>query len=183
MNPSEAKDIINILVATYPNAYKDQQSGTFDMIAKLWYSKFKNIDVKIVKRALFDAITEKTDNFPPAIGQVAQNIRDRISVFDAESQWENVMWIVRNVPEGLHKAPAKYLDSVSQMFVDEYYLRNLKNTSISEFDRKAFLDRYRKLQDDTERKAIDTGNILLMSTEGKLAQIGMTVKAIDVKHK
>ena len=70
MNIKEAKEIINVLVASYPNTYKDFTEEQFSLMAKLWADAFKNIPAALVKKALTVVMYNQTSNFAPNIGMV-----------------------------------------------------------------------------------------------------------------
>ena len=184
MNIKEAKEIINVLVASYPNTYKDFTEDQFSLMAKLWTDAFKNIPSALVKKALTVVMYNQTSNFAPNIGMVNAELRNIITVFDAQKEWDNVMWIVHNVTEKLHKAPKSYLDEISQSIVDETYLRKLKEDSkYCEFERNNFIKRYNEEKDWRERKAIETGNLSLMCSESKMQELGITrTSELAIEH-
>ena len=184
MNIKEAKEIINVLVASYPNTYKDFTEEQFSLMAKLWADAFKNIPSALVKKALTVVMYNQTSNFAPNIGMVNAELRNIITVFDAQKEWDNVMWIVHNVTEKLHRAPKSYLDEISQSIVDETYLRKLKEDSkYCEFERNNFIKRYNEEKDWRERKAIETGNLSLMCSESKMQELGITrTSELAIEH-
>ena len=184
MNIKEAKEIINVLVASYPNTYKDFTEEQFSLMAKLWTDAFKNIPAALVKKALTVVMYNQTSNFAPNIGMVNAELRKIITVFDAQKEWDNVMWIVHNVTEKLHRAPKSYLDEISQSIVDETYLRKLKEDSkYCEFERNNFIKRYNEEKDWRERKAIETGNLSLMCSESKMQELGITrTSELAIEH-
>ena len=184
MNIKEAKEIINVLVASYPNTCKDFTEDQFSLMAKLWADAFKNIPAALVKKALTVVMYNQTSNFAPNIGMVNAELRNIITVFDAQKEWDNVMWIVHNVTEKLHRAPKSYLDEISQSIVDETYLRKLKEDSkYCEFERNNFIKRYNEEKDKRERKAIETGNLSLMCSESKMQELGITrTSELAIEH-
>ena len=184
MNIKEAKEIINVLVASYPNTCKDFTEDQFSLMAKLWADAFKNSPAALVKKALTVVMYNQTSNFAPNIGMVNAELRNIITVFDAQKEWDNVMWIVHNVTEKLHRAPKSYLDEISQSIVDETYLRKLKEDSkYCEFERNNFIKRYNEEKDKRERKAIETGNLSLMCSESKMQELGITrTSELAIEH-
>lgn len=184
MNIKEAKEIINVLVASYPNTYKDFTEEQFALMAKLWTDAFKNIPAALVKKALTVVMYNQTSNFAPNIGMVNAELRNIITVFDAQKEWDSVMWIVHNVTEKLHRAPKSYLDEISQSIVDETYLRKLKEDSkYCEFERNNFIKRYNEEKDRRERKAIETGNLSLICSESKMHALGITrTSELAIEH-
>lgn len=184
MNIKEAKEIINVLVASYPNTYKDFTEEQFALMAKLWADAFKNIPAALVKKALTVVMYNQTSNFAPNIGMVNAELRNIITVFDAQKEWDSVMWIVHNVTEKLHRAPKSHLDEISQSIVDETYLRKLKEDSkYCEFERNNFIKRYNEEKDRRERKAIETGNLSLMCSESKMQALGITrTSELAIEH-
>lgn len=184
MNIKEAKEIINVLVASYPNTYKDFTEEQFALMAKLWTDAFKNIPAALVKKALTVVMYNQISNFAPNIGMVNAELRNIITVFDAQKEWDSVMWIVHNVTEKLHRAPKSYLDEISQSIVDETYLRKLKEDSkYCEFERNNFIKRYNEEKDRRERKAIETGNLSLICSESKMHALGITrTSELSIEH-
>lgn len=170
--------LLRLLVASYPHVYKDYDENQLAFTVALWDDAFKNIPDEVVEKALRKCMYESASAFPPTIGMVNHQIRRMLSHFDAEGQWEKILWIVRNVPEGLHKAPGKYLDEISQDMVDERYLRRLKER-VSDHDHKSFIDRYNELKEKREAEAVETGNLLLIATEEEVKQIGVQYKRIE----
>lgn len=172
------ENVVKYLVAAYPHVYKDYDENQLRFTVSIWQDAFKNLPDNVVEKAVKKAVYENKTNFPPSIGMVNFTIRRMLSHFDAEGQWEKVLWIVRNVPEGLHKAPGKYLDEVSQDIVDERYLRRLKDR-VSDHDHKTFIDRYNELKEKREEEAVETGNLLLIASEEEVKQIGVQHKRIE----
>jgi hypothetical protein len=175
MNEAEAKEVVKVLISSYPAMYKEHSKEQLELMAKVWASGFKNVPASIVKKALFQVMLESESPYPPVIGQITAEIKKQYSVLDADKQWDMLMWIVRNVSEQLHLAPKKYMDAISQQIVGEQYIRKLKSDSkYCEFEKNNFLKRYNTLKADAEREAINTGNLLLMSNEEKLQSLGVT---------
>ena len=186
MNKQEAKEIIKVLVEINPNTFKDFTKDGLEIMTAMWADAFKNIPYGIVKKALVSVMYQPRQYIAPAqyIGLVNAEIKSTYSKFNAVSEWDNVMWIVHNVTEKLHRAPKSYLDEISQSIVDETYLRKLKEDSkYCEFERNNFIKRYNEEKDRRERKAIETGNLSLMCSESKMQALGITrTSELAIEH-
>ena len=184
MTLDETKSLINILTTQYPNFYSKFAQEDFDLLAGLWFHAFKNVPYILVRRGLVQYMEESETGFPPPIGMVMANIKSAISDLSAEEQWDLVMHIVRDVPDMIHRAIPKYLDEIAQDLVDPNYIRSLKegraNVSV---EHSHFLKRYNERKSEKEREAIKSGNLLLVSNEQKLAQLGIAKNDLLIEHK
>lgn len=177
MNRSETKVIINILFTAYPNTYKNYTEEQAKLLGSIWYATFKNIPVDLVKRALNEVIKKRRSEFAPPLGEVNARLKQYVSVLDAEAQWNNVMFIVRECQEQRHIACRKYLDDIAQTIVNEYYIRRIQEGRVNTgVEHSLFINQYNKLKEEAEDRAIETGNLLLISNEKQLARVGIALK-------
>ena len=72
MTPEESAQILAVLTAAYPNAYKNLSSEEAATVAMVWASQFANDPVDIVFMALQKAIS--TSKYPPTIYEVKENM-------------------------------------------------------------------------------------------------------------
>ena len=184
MTQEEAKQILRVLQLTYPSSYRNLTKDDAELLTRLWAKHFRNIPIQFVHEAIEEYLDEDHE-FAPNIGHIMTAVKRKITIFDADLQWEWVMYIVRNVTEKLHRAPEKYLDRISQDIVDEYYLKALKEGRTKpEFEKAEFVKRYNKLKELAEKDAVKTGNLLLMSTEQKLQALGIDTDTLPrIEHK
>lgn len=176
MNKKEAKEVVNAIVTAQPALFKDYTDEQFALLAGLWADAFKNIPYGMVKKSLVSVLYKQKGYIAPVqyIAHVNDDLKATYSSFNAEREWENLMWIVRNVSEKLHRAPEKYLDEISQEIVDEYYIRKLKmDSKYCEFEHGNFVKRYTEEKEARERKAIETGNLALMCSDEKMQELGL----------
>ena len=185
MNKEESRDVVKAIISFYPGMYKDYSKEQLELMTGVWSTAFKNVPAQIVKKAVLQFMSESESPYPPAIGQISAQIKRTFSELDAEQQWERLMYIVRNVCERLHRAPATYMDEIGQKIVNEDYIRRLKNSNTTSVDIEHgnFIKRYNTLKEEREREAIQTGNLMLIASENKLSQLGVHINEMQIEHK
>lgn len=74
MNKLETLKILAVLQAAYPNFYKNIGSADLEGIANLWCEMFASDTYDDVGTAVKMLIATKTNTFPPAIGEIKEQI-------------------------------------------------------------------------------------------------------------
>ena len=175
MNLDEAKKVMNVLYTNYPQYYKDFKPENFDMQARIWAMAFENISVNLVKKALAMVLAEDKSGFPPAPGKVREKLSSKITVYNAEKEWAEIEYIVRNVPEGYWRR-LQQCDDITKKIVTEYDIRTWKDVPGAMVKAMPdFIRRYNRLKEDAETQAIESGNLLAISNEERLTALGVTI--------
>lgn len=90
MTKEETRQIVKVIISTYPMTYKNvSQEDTKNMIY-VWYEVFKEYDITTVLMALKSAIANDTKGFPPAPGQIMAIIKSFKRVSGEEKQMNGI---------------------------------------------------------------------------------------------
>ena len=166
MTLEQAKAVMNVLYIAYPNSYKNWKPAQTALAPKLWAKHFQNVPVELVMLAI-DKFIDTDSAFAPSLGEIMTIVKDSISVYDADSAWSQIEWIVRNVPENYFRN-LKQLDDIAQKLVKESDIRRFKEEGgAMEKARYGFIQRYNKMRAEREDTAIKTGNLELIADTSK----------------
>ena len=171
MTRDEAKRIIRIIAATYPNYYKTQQrlSDAVDV----WAMIFAHDSADIVNAALA-VYMSRSNEFAPTPGQLKDIIyrelnRDEPSEIEA---WNMVAKAIRNGTYGAEEEFEKLPDSVKKAIGSPSYLRDLAitedlNVSVESSN---FFKRYRVIVERKKEEALMPAAIRELLTSKKLIE-------------
>ena len=105
MTVNESKNILRIITATYPNAYKDSPQRLKDAIT-VWAVIFKDVPYEAVENALYTYI-DSDNGFPPAPGQI-KSILYRVQNQDELSEGDAWNLVQRALSNGLYGAQEEF---------------------------------------------------------------------------
>ena len=75
MTIDDVGEIVDLLIAAYPQFYAKKSDKELDTVMDLWATMFVNEDVRLVKAAVKSFIEADEKGFPPVIGQIKAKIR------------------------------------------------------------------------------------------------------------
>lgn len=184
MTKEEMSNILNILYVAYPNSFKGWTKDQYQVAANLWFDCFKQVPYKIVTAAVKKEISTNRTSFAPSIGEIMYHVRNLVSVYDAESQFEEICYIVRTVDfEGIVDA-VKRLDPITRTIINSRDIQRLKSAAGSlERERPRFTAAYNKIKDQKEEDAVRSGNMLSISNPERLASLGVTEASAQIEQK
>ena len=184
MTLEETRTILNILFVAYPNSYKGWEDGHRDAAKKLWWGMFQHIPYEIVMKAVKQEISENRTNFAPSVGQIMFRVKELISVYDADAAWSEVCYIVRAVDfEGI-PAAVRGLDDISRQIVTSGDIQRMKETTGAlDKEKPRFYAMYAKLKGNKEAEAVETGNLISISSTEKLLSLGAKQSELQIEMK
>ena len=183
MTKDEAKQIINVLFVAYPTSYNGWKESRFGVFADLLAETFKNVPAAIVSRAIKTEIAQNRTNFAPSIGEVMYTVKELISVYDADSAWDEICYIVRMVDIEDVSKTLQGLDDVTRQIYTTRDIQRMKNTSGSlDREKSHFVAMYNKLKDKKETEAVESGNFLSISNEERLLSLGVSKNVLRIDH-
>lgn len=183
MNKEETKRLINVLYVAYPSTYNGWKESRFNVFADLMAETFKNVPVEVVMKAIKKEIAENRTNFAPSIGEIMYQVKNLISVFDADAQWDEVAYIVRAVNFEDVPQAVRTLDKISQGIVSSRDIQRMKETAgAMDRERPRFIAAYNREKEKREAEAVETGNLLAISDENRLTAIGAEKQALQIGH-
>ena len=179
MTIEETKTIMNVLFVSYPNSFKGWTDGQFATAKNLWFEMFKHVPYPVMNKAIRKSIGSNRTNFAPSIGEVMYQVKELLSIYDANTAWEDVCYIVRSVDiEDVTKS-VKALDTIAQKIITTQDIQRMKNVPGSmDKERPSFIATYNRMKDGRESEAIETGNLMSITTKTKL--LGLGVKQADI---
>lgn len=184
MTQEETKTIMNILFVSYPASYKDWTKGQFSTASNLWYEMFKTIPYRIMETAVKKELAANRTNFAPSIGEIMFQVKDLISVLDANTAWENICYIVRTVDFEKIPEAVRGLDEISRKIVTSRDIQKMKESSRAmDSFRPTFLSAYNREKDKRETAAVETGNLLSISSKEKMLQLGANPAELQIEMK
>ena len=184
MTQDEMSKIMNILFVSYPATFRDWKEGQFATAKNLWFEMFKTIPYEIVMRAVKNEIAQNRTNFAPSIGEIMYRVKELISVYDSDSAWDEICYLVRMVDiEDVPKA-IQGLDDISKQIYSTRDIQRMKNTAGAlEKEKPHCLSLYSKLKDRKESEAVEKGDLLSISSDTRLATLGVSKSALQIDHK
>jgi hypothetical protein len=181
MTYNEARAVLNVLFVAYPATYRDWKKDQYKYLTALYAETFKNVPAGVVAKAIKRILATNRTNFAPSIGEVVYRVKELISVYDPDSAWEDVCYIVRvvdfeNIPSAL-----KGLDDIAQKIVTSRDIQRMKESSkeLSSF-KYTFISAYNKEKDKKESAAVDSGDLMSISSKERVLQISR-YKAPDLQ--
>ena len=161
MTEKEVRDILNVLFVAFPGSYRDWSKQQTDLAVRLWMRHFQNLPAQAVAEAVDRYICRNTA-FAPSIGQIISIIKESYTAFNADREWDYIVYLVRYVDEGyynkLQERPiTKNLISASDI---RAYKEGFKSMDT---DRARFIRRYNEQKEKLEEEAIRSGDLSLMS--------------------
>ena len=184
MTKDEMRSVLNIFYVTYPASYEKWSRNQFAIANDVWLDFFKNIPYEIVMRAVKKELSENRTNFAPSIGEIMYRVKDLISVYDSDSAWDEICYLVRMVDiEDVPKA-IQGLDDISKQIYSTRDIQRMKNTAGAlEKEKPHFISLYSKLKDRKETEAVEKGDLLSISNDSRLATLGVSKSALQIDHK
>ena len=184
MTKDEMRSVLNIFYVTYPASYEKWSRNQFAIANDVWLDFFKNIPYEIVMRAVKSELSENRTNFAPSIGEIMYRVKELISVYDSDSAWDEICYLVRMVDiEDVPKA-IQGLDDISKQIYSTRDIQRMKNTAGAlEKEKPHFISLYSKLKDRKEAEAVENGNLLSISNDSRLAALGISKSALQIEHK
>lgn len=108
MTREETAACLSVLKAAYPMFYNKMKTNDAVQVVDLWSTMFANDDVNVVKFAIYKLIEEHTD-FPPAIADVKNKIKELVSISSGEPTDEELWSILRNaITNGYYGAESEF---------------------------------------------------------------------------
>lgn len=180
MTQEEMRNVMNVLFVSYPASFRDWTEGQFTTAKNLWYDMFKTIPYPVMMKAIKKSIGSNRTNFAPSIGEVMYQVKELLSIYDANTAWEDVCYIVRSIDiEDVPKS-VKALDAIAQKIITTQDIQRMKNVPGSvDKERPSFIATYNRMKDGRESDAIETGNLMSITNETKL--LGLGVKQADIQ--
>lgn len=184
MTKDEMRSVLNIFYVTYPASYEKWSRNQFAIANDVWLDFFKNIPYEIVMMAVKSELSENRTNFAPSIGEIMYRVKELISVYDSDSAWDEICYLVRMVDiEDVPKA-IQGLDDISKQIYSTRDIQRMKNTAGAlEKEKPHFMSLYSKLKDRKEAEAVENGNLLSISSDSRLAALGISKSALQIEHK
>lgn len=128
MTPQETKRVLAVLAAAYPQFYANKPKADIDIAVNLWARQFADTDYNLVGAAVDAFIASDTKGFPPAIGQIKEQIMrmyERENGLPSETEaWAMVKRAVRNGYYGYPKEWAKLPKIVQECIGEKEMLRD-----------------------------------------------------------
>lgn len=124
MTERETVQILAILRAAYPAFYGKQGDADVTAAVNLWQTCFADEPYELVSAAVTALIKTRTSTFPPAVGEVTEQIRliARLDELTAMEAWALVSDALRGSAydskrlfDGLHPAVQRVVGSPSQL--------------------------------------------------------------------
>jgi hypothetical protein len=184
MTLEEMSKIMNILYVSYPATFRDWKEGQFTTAKNLWFEIFKMIPYSIVMKAVKQEISENRTNFAPSVGQIMFRVKELISVYDADTAWSEVCYIVRTVDfEGI-PAAVKGLDDISRQIITSRDIQRMKESAGAlDKERPRFFAMYSKLKDTKEAEAVESGDLISISSNDRLLSLGVKQSELQIEMK
>ena len=183
MTLEEAKQIINVLWVNYPQTYKDYSAEQFDATASLWARKFSGFQTKLVMKAV-DRYMDSPERFAPNVGQIKDIIREMITIYDAEAQWCIIEFCVRSLPEGYSRYMREHLDPIAKELIWSGDVARFKETSgAMDKHRPRFMKEYEAEKRKVEEKAMETGDLMSITSPERIAELGLQPKDLQIEMK
>lgn len=93
MTNKNIKSILALLIANYPNSFKNVEKQDMDLIFKTWETQFKNYTLDDVFNAIMAIIANDTSGFAPSIGKIKDELNKKYkdSVMSDEKAWSIVL--------------------------------------------------------------------------------------------
>lgn len=172
MTYDETRAVLNVLFVAYPATYRDWKPDQYKYLTALYAETFKNIPAGIVTRAIKRILANNRTNFAPSIGEVVYQVKNLVSIYDANSAWEEVCFIARTVDFENVPSALKGLDDIAQKIVKSRDIQRMKDSS-GDLDtfRRLFFSAYNKEKDKKESAAVESGNIMSISSKERMLQI------------
>ena len=184
MTKDEAKQIINVLFVAYPTSYNGWKESRFGVFADLLAETFKNVPAAIVSKAIKTEIAQNRTNFAPSIGEIMYRVKELISVYDSDSAWDEICYLVRMVDIEDVPKTIQGLDDISKQIYSTRDIQRMKNTAGAlEKEKPHFMSMYSKLKDRKEAEAVEKGDLLSISNDSRLAALGVSKSAMQIEHK
>lgn len=183
MTQEETAKIMNILFVSYPATFRDWKEGQFTTAKNLWFEMFKTIPYEVMMKAVKNELAKNRTNFAPSIGEVMYTVKELISVYDADSAWDEICYIVRMVDIEDVSKTLQGLDDVTRQIYTTRDIQRMKNTSGSlDREKSHFVAMYNKLKDKKETEAVESGNFLSISNEERLLSLGVSKNVLRIGH-
>ena len=172
MTYEETRAILNVLFIAYPASYKGWKPDQYKYLTALYTETFKNVPAGVVAQAIKKELAYNRTNFAPSIGEVMYQVKNIVSVLDVNSAWEDVCYIVRVVDTENIPAAVRKLDEITRSIVTSRDIQRMKESSAAlETYRPMFFSRYNKAKENKEDKAIESGNLLSISSRERLLEL------------
>ena len=184
MTEDEMKEVINIFYVTYPASFDKWSKNQFAIANKVWADFFQHIPYAIVMKAVKQEISENRTNFAPSVGQIMFRVKELISVYNADSAWAEVCYIVRTVDfEGI-PAAVKGLDDISRQIITSRDIQRMKESAGAlDKERPRFFAMYSKLKDTKEAEAVESGDLISISSNDRLLSLGAKQSELQIEMK
>lgn len=184
MTQEEMRNVLNIFYVTYPASFEKWSKNQFAVANKVWSDFFQHIPYEIVMKAVKQEISENRTNFAPSVGQIMFRVKELITVYDADSAWAEVCYIVRTVDfEGI-PAAVRGLDDISRQIVTSRDIQRMKETAGAlDKEKPRFFAMYSKLKGNKEAEAVETGNLISISSTEKLLSLGAKQSELQIEMK
>lgn len=181
MTQEEMRNVMNVLFVSYPASFRDWTEGQFTTAKNLWYDMFKTIPYPVMMKAIKKSVGSNRTNFAPSIGEVMYQVKELLSIYDANTAWEDVCYIVRAVDFENIPAAVKALDDISREIVTSRDIQRMKDTpGAMDKEKPRFYAMYAKLKDKKESAAVDSGDLMSISSKERMLQIS-SYKAPDLQ--
>lgn len=184
MTYDETRAVLNVLFIAYPATFKGWKEDQYKFLTMLYAETFKNIPAGVVTQAIKRELVSNRTNFAPSIGEVVYQVKSLISVLDANTAWEEVCYIVRFVDPEKVPAALRGLDEISRKIVSSRDIQRMKNSSgaLDSF-RPTFYAAYNKAKDQKENAAVESGNLLSISSKERMLELGRkyTANQLEIK--
>ena len=184
MTQEEMRSVLNIFYVTYPSSFEKWTRNQFSIANKVWFDFFQHIPYEIVMKAVKQEISENRTNFAPSVGQIMFRVKELISVYDADSAWADVCYIVRTVDfEGI-PAAVKGLDDISRQIITSRDIQRMKESAGAlDKERPRFFAMYSKLKDTKEAEAVESGDLISISSNDRLLSLGAKQSELQIEMK
>ena len=77
MTKEETGQVLSMMQAAYPRAFKDMSKDSLIATVGLWYDLLGEYHINVVKQAIRALIAENMTNFAPPIGQVLDKVKKK----------------------------------------------------------------------------------------------------------
>jgi hypothetical protein len=178
------RSVLNIFYVTYPSSFEKWTRNQFSIANKVWFDFFQHIPYEIVMKAVKQEISENRTNFAPSVGQIMFRVKELISVYDADTAWSEVCYIVRTVDFENIPAAVRGLDDISRQIVTSGDIQRMKETTGAlDKEKPRFYAMYAKLKGNKEAEAVETGNLISISSTEKLLSLGAKQSELQIEMK
>lgn len=174
MNREDAKKILTMFQINYPNSYSKLTKEKATVFVNLWTDAFKNLPCEIVFKAVKEIIYQSESDFAPNIGQVNSKIRDIVAPevdMEAIKAWEELRKFIRRMSRDKQNDMQDYmsLNQITRSMYDYNFILSMSymESAQIEYRRNEFLRMFKERSEKKNLAAIQTGNFIALSDNGK----------------